>query len=122
VVGGKQVEDGVIEVDAIVEKPGKENAPSNLATVSSFLFTPDIFNYLDEVLANLKEGQELYYNDALKLMMNDGKRILAAEIKGGKYYDTGNKMGYLRAVVDAALRHKGLNGEFREYLKSVVNN
>ena len=101
-------------------KPGKENAPSNLATVSSYLLVPEIFEYLDEVLQNLGEGEEFYYNDALKLMMADGHRVLAAEIKGGTYYDTGNKIGYLRAVIDAALEHDSVNGEFKEYIKEIA--
>ncbi len=117
--GGKMIEDGVIEADVLIEKPGKENAPSDLATVSGSIFTPDIFNYLDQVLENLSAGQEFYYNDALKLMLADGKRILAAEIKGGKYYDTGNKLEYMKTIVDLALEHPEINGEFREYLKSL---
>src|SRR3989344_5185863 len=80
--GGKMIEDGIIDVDTLIEKPGKDSAPSDLATVSGFLLTPDIFDYLDQVLENLKDGQEFYYNDALKLMLADGKRILAAEING----------------------------------------
>ncbi len=116
---GKQIEDGIIDVDTLIEKPGKENAPSDLATVSGFIFTPDIFNYLDQALANLKEGDKLYYNDALKLMLEDGKRILAVEIKNGKYYDTGNKLEYLKTVVEFALRHPDINGEFRKYLKEL---
>ena len=87
---------------------------------SGSLFTPEIFDYLDRVLANLREGEEFYYNDAIKLMVADGKKILAAEMKNAKYYDTGNKMGYLKAVVEEALRHKNINGEFREYLREVV--
>ncbi len=118
-IGGKQLEPGVIEASEIVEKPGKAKAPSDLANVSGFLFTPDIFQYLDEVLANLKPGQEFYYNDALKLMIQDGKRVLATEIKGGKYYDTGNKMEYMKTVVEFALRHPDMNGEFRAFLKGL---
>jgi len=118
--GGKEIEKGVIDADVLVEKPGKENAPSNLATVSSYLLVPEIFEYLDEVLQNLGEGEEFYYNDALKLMMADGHRVLAAEIKGGTYYDTGNKIGYLRAVIDAALEHDSVNGEFKEYIKEIA--
>jgi len=90
--GGETLEDGLIDVRTIIEKPGKDNAPSDLATVSGFIFTPDIFSYLDKAQENLREGDELYYNDALKLMLNDGKRVLAAEIKGGTYHDTGNKL------------------------------
>lgn len=117
--GGKEIEPGIIEAKTIIEKPGKENAPSNLANVSGFLFTPDIFEFVDEALQSLKEGEELYYNRALDLMLKAGKKILAVEIKGGKYYDTGNKMEYMKTVVEFALKHPGLNGEFRKYLASL---
>lgn len=117
--GGTELRDGVIDIAQIVEKPGKDNAPSNLANVSGFIFTPDIFNYLDQALSNLKEGDELYYNDALKLMLADNKHVLAAEIKGGKYFDTGNKLEYMKAVVEFALQHPDINGEFKEYLRGI---
>lgn len=117
--GGKMITDGIMDVSTVVEKPGKENSPSNLANVSGFLFTPDIFDYIDAVLDKLDEGEELYYNDALKHMLADGKRMLAVEIKGGKYYDTGNKLEYLKTVVEFALDHPELNGKFRDYLKNL---
>lgn len=118
IVGGKKVANGVIKADTLIEKPGKKNAPSDLATVSGFLFTPDIFKYLGEVLSNLKDG-ELYYNDALKLMLKDGKKVFAIEIRNGKYYDTGNKIEYLKTVVEFAIKHPEMNGEFVSYLKSL---
>lgn len=117
--GGREVEPGVIKAGTIIEKPGKANAPSDLATVSGFLFTPDIFKYLEVAKANLKEGSELYYNDGLKLMLADGKDVYAAEIKNGKYYDTGNKIEYLKTVVDFALKRSDIGGEFKDYLKSL---
>lgn len=117
--GGQELRDGIIDIETIIEKPGKEKAPSDLANVSGFLFTPEIFDYLDQAQAGLKEGAELYYNDALKLMLADKKHVLAAEIKGGKYYDTGNKLEYMKTVVEFALNHKELNGEFREFLKNL---
>lgn len=117
--GGKKIRDGIIDVSKIIEKPGKSEAPSDLATVSSTLFTPDIFHYLNMALENLKAGDELYYNDALKLMLEDGKRVLAAEIQDGRYYDTGNKLEYMKTVVEMALLHKDVNGEFREFLKDL---
>lgn len=117
--GGKDLGDGVIDVETLIEKPGKDNAPSDLATVSGFLLTPDIFDYLDQVLESLEEGQEFYYNDALKLMLADGKRILAAEIKGGRYYDTGNKLEYMKTSVELALKHPDINGAFRQFLKNL---
>jgi UTP--glucose-1-phosphate uridylyltransferase len=117
--GGREIEPGIIDSETVIEKPGKDKAPSDLATVSSFLFTPDIFKYLDQVLAELKKGDEFYYNDALKLMLKDGKRVLSAEIKGGVWFDTGNKMGYLKTVTEFALRHPSIGKQFREYLQSL---
>jgi UTP--glucose-1-phosphate uridylyltransferase len=119
IAGGKEIEDGIIDVDCIIEKPGKEKAPSNLANVSGFLLTPDIFDYLDKAVQNLKPGDELYYNDALKLMLQDKKRVLAVEIKGGKYYDTGNKLEYVKTVIDFALKHKEIGPEIAEYIKGL---
>lgn len=117
--GGDMVGDGVMKIKEVVEKPGKGNAPSDLANVSGFLFTPDIFTYLKEAQENLKEGEEFYYNDALKLMLSDGKEIFAKEIKDGKFYDTGNKLEYLKTVVEFALKHPELHDKFREFLKSL---
>ena len=117
--GGDELEEGLIDVKTIIEKPGKENAPSDLANVSGFLFTPDIFNYLDKVLEDLKQGDEFYYNDALKLMLKDGKRVLAAEIKGGKFYDTGNKLEYMKTVVELGLKHQDIKDEFKSFLKDL---
>lgn len=116
---GSVIEDGIIDVDSLIEKPGKENSPSDLATVSGSIFTPDIFDYLDQVLENLQQGAEFYYNDALKLMLNDGKRILAAEIKNGKYYDTGNKLEYMKTIVDLALDHPEIKEDFKMHLKGL---
>lgn len=117
--GGKELRNGLIDVSSIIEKPGKANAPSDLANVSGFLLTPDIFEYLDQAKANLREGEELYYNDALKLMLEDKKRVLAYEIKNGKYYDTGNRLEYLKTVVEFALNHKDLKEDFRKYLQGL---
>ncbi|MBU2052127.1 UTP--glucose-1-phosphate uridylyltransferase [Patescibacteria group bacterium] len=114
--GGKAIEPGILDVDKIIEKPGKDKAPSDLANVSGFIFTPEIFDYLAKAQAQLSPGQELWYNDALKLMLNDKKRILAVEIKGGKYYDTGNKLDYLKTVIEFALKRDDLGAEFKAYL------
>ncbi len=114
--GGNEIEPGVIDIQNIIEKPGKDKAPSDLGNVSSFLFTPEIFKYLNQTLENLGEG-ELYYNDILNLMLKGGERILSAEIKGGKFYDTGNKLGYLKTVVEYALKHKDISEEFKAYLQ-----
>ncbi|HVI69404.1 MAG TPA: hypothetical protein VM581_03005, partial [Magnetospirillaceae bacterium] len=61
-----------------------------------------------------------YYNDALKLMLADGKRVLAAEIKDGRYYDAGDKLEYMKTVVDFALRRDDIGESFRAYLKECI--
>ncbi|MBP9759550.1 NTP transferase domain-containing protein [Candidatus Dojkabacteria bacterium] len=116
---GKEIEDGVIDCDSIIEKPGKEKSPSNLGNVSGFLFTPDIFDFLDESIKNMGQGAELYYNDPLKLMIKNGLKVLAVEIKNAKYYDMGNKLEYLKSVVDFALNRDDLKEEFGKFIKSL---
>lgn len=120
IAGGKEIRNGLIDIENIIEKPGKQNAPSDLANVSGFLLTPDIFGYLDEALENLNEGNELYYNDALKLMLKDGKRVLAAEIKNGKYYDTGNKLEYMKTVVEFGMKHEEIGLDFEKWIKDYI--
>jgi UTP--glucose-1-phosphate uridylyltransferase len=118
--GGKEIENGVIDVEQLIEKPGKSKAPSDLATVSGYIFTPDIFGYLYRAQEELTEKQELYYNDALKLMLKDKRRIIAYEVKNGKYYDAGNKLEYLKTVVDFALLNEEVKDEFKEFLRGKI--
>jgi UTP--glucose-1-phosphate uridylyltransferase len=118
--GGKEVEPGVIDADTIIEKPGRENAPSDMAIVSGYLFTPDIFDYLRTAHEQMKEGEELWYNDALKLMLKDGKKVMAAEIKNGTYYDAGDKLEYMKTLVDFALRREDIGPAFRDYLMNCI--
>ena len=118
--GGKELSPGTIEVSCVIEKPGKDKAPSNLATVSGFVFTPDIFTYLHKALEKRGDNSELYYNDALKLMLEDGKRIIAHEVQNGRYYDAGNKLEYLKTVVDFALENPELGKEFRDHLLTLL--
>jgi len=117
--GGQTLRDGLIDVQTLIEKPGKDKAPSDLANVSGFLFTPDIFDYLTQARESLQEGAELYYNDALKLMIGDGKKVLAAEIKDGKYYDTGNKLEYLKTVIEFGMKHPEVGDAFKKYLQEL---
>ncbi len=119
-VGGKTIENGVIEVDKFIEKPGPENAPSDLAVVSGFLFTPDIFDALERAIPDtIDKGQELYYVDGVNNMMKDGKKVHAIEIENGKYYDCGSKIGYLKTVIDHGLKHADIDIELKEYLKTL---
>ncbi len=119
IIAGEEVEDGIIRMQTIIEKPGKEQAPSNLASVSGYLFTPAIFKYLHMALKQLGDGQEFYQQPAMQMMIDEGHEILACEIKNGRYYDTGNKLEYLKTVVEFGLDHPELGNDFREYIKSL---
>ncbi len=114
-VKGKNLGDGVWKVEELIEKPG-EKAPSDLAVVSGYVLTPDIFPILNSQKPG--RGGEYYLPEAIDIL---AKRhpVYAIEIKNGKYYDTGNKFEYLKTVVEFALQHKEINGEFRTFLKSL---
>src|SRR5262249_41979531 len=120
-VGGEEVSEGVIDVKKFIEKPGPGNAPSNLAIVSGFIFTPDIYDALESAIPEtIEKGKELYYVDGVNKLLAAGKKVHAVEIKNGKYYDCGNKLEYLKAVVEFGLKHQDLSKEFGQYLKNIV--
>ena len=111
------VSGNVFEIKKIVEKPNPEEAPSNLATHGAYILPPEIFNAIREL--KLGKGGEFWLVDAINILRDQGVPIYACEIANGKYYDTGNKMEYMKTVVEFALRHPDINGEFRQYLKDL---
>ncbi len=115
-VKGTEVEDGVWKVEKLIEKPGAGKAPSNLAIVSGYILTPDIFPILDSQKPG--RGGEYYLPEAIDLLAQKHP-VYAIEIKNGKYYDTGNKFEYMKTVVERALEHPDINGEFRKFLKNL---
>jgi len=112
----KKVESGILQVNNIVEKPGSKKAPSRLASLGGFIFTPDIFEELEKTKVG-KDG-ELWLVDAIFKLLK--KRTIYAKEVEGTYYDTGSKLGYLKANVDFALRNKEISKDFRKYLKNVL--
>ncbi len=117
IVAGEPIKDGLLRLSSIIEKPGKQRAPSDLASVSGYIFTPDIFSYLHKARETLKSGQEFIHQPSLQRMVDDGKSVYALEIKNGTYYDTGNKLEYLKTVFDFALEHEDLAPELLAYLR-----
>jgi UTP--glucose-1-phosphate uridylyltransferase len=116
IVSGEQIEDCVRKVDRVVEKPGKANAPSNLASVSGYLLVPEMFPYIEKAAAAHTEG-ELMIQPIMQAMMDDGLPYYAREIQNGAYYDTGDKLEYLKTVLDFGLSHNELGPELRSYLR-----
>ncbi len=111
------VEDKVFKIKRIVEKPLPEEAPSNLATHGAYILPPEIFDALRQLKPG--KGGEIWLVDAINILREQGIPIYACEIENAKYYDTGNKIEYLKTVVEFALNHPDINGDFREYLKSL---
>ena len=111
------IDEQVYRIKRIVEKPLPANAPSNLATHGAYILPPEIF----PALKNLKPGKngEIWLVDAINELKKQGIPIYACEIKNGKYYDTGNKLEYLKTVIEFALQHSEINGEFRKFLKNL---
>ena len=101
----------------MVEKPEPENAPSHLAIMGRYIVTPDIF----PILAELKPGKkgEIQLTDALKNLL--AKREILGYKLPGERFDMGNKLAYLKATVGLALRREDLADEFKDFLKTVVN-
>ncbi len=116
IIDALEVEDSIFQVKNIVEKPGAKKAPSRLASLGGFVFTPDIFEALEKT--ELGKDGELWLVDAIFKLLK--KRPIYAKKIDGVYYDTGSKLGYLKANVDFAMRDKKLADDFREYLRSVI--
>jgi UTP--glucose-1-phosphate uridylyltransferase len=116
IIDALEVEDSIFQVKNIVEKPGAKKAPSRLASLGGFVFTPDIFEALEQT--ELGKDGELWLVDAIFKLLKE-RPIYAKKIEG-VYYDTGSKLGYLKANVDFAMRDKKLAYDFRNYLRSVI--
>lgn len=117
IVAGEMGEQGLLKMNAIVEKPGKADAPSDLASVSGYILTPELFPYLHAAKEKLREDEELIHQPSLQQMIDDGKDVYALEIQNGRYYDTGNKLEYVKTVVDFALERDDIGTALRKYLR-----
>ena len=120
IAAGAIVEDGVLKVDHIDEKPGKDRAQSDLASVSEYLFVPEMIAYLKQLEANYDGVGELTFQPAVQQMIDDGFDIYARQIKNGKFYDTGDKLEYLKTIIDFGLAHKSLGEDLRNYIKTKI--
>ena len=110
------VGDDLVRITEIVEKPKREDAPSNLAVMGRYVFTPDIFDKLAQVQPG--HGGEIQLTDAIAMLMKDTD-VYGYTFSEGRY-DTGNKLDYLRATVELAARREDLGPEFRAYLADFV--
>lgn len=103
------------EVVGLVEKPRPEDAPSNLAVIGRYILTPTVFETLSDIKAGA--GGELQLTDGLRQLLK--KEKIYGYVFDGKRHDTGDKLGFLKATVEFALKRPDLGGPLRQYLKSL---
>jgi len=111
------VEGNVHKIEKIIEKPNPDDAPSNLATHGAYILPPEIFDILRDQKPGT--GGEIYLPEAIDVLIQSGYPVYACEIENGKYYDTGNKIEYMKTVVELALEHPDINGEFKKFLREL---
>ncbi|HIJ07200.1 MAG: UDP-glucose pyrophosphorylase [Methanomicrobiales archaeon 53_19] len=116
IIKGKLLEDSLSLLEDIVEKPKLEDAPSRMGAIGRYVFTPEIFDCLHTTERGV--GGEIQLTDAIRLL-NGRQNIYAYEFSGRRY-DTGDRMGYLEAIIDVALEQDDLREELMEYMRGVV--
>lgn len=117
IVDGTNVEDCVLDINRIIEKPGKAQAPSSLASVSNYLFTPHMLMEIERLAASYDGQGELAMQPAIQAMLDNGDKVYAREVIGGRFCDTGDKLEYLKTVFDFGLAHEKLGPQLRDYLR-----
>ena len=112
------VEGNVYKIKKIVEKPEPDEAPSNIALVGAYILPPEIFQALKDIKPG--KGGELWLVDAINLLQTQGVPVYTVVIKNGKYYDTGNKLEYLKTVIDLGLKNEEYSKDLKDYLKDAL--
>lgn len=116
IIEGKEIDESLIEITNVVEKPEADKAPSTTAVVGRYIFTPTIFEEIRNVKVGV--GGEIQLTDAIKSLLNREK-VYAYRFKGRRY-DIGDKIGFLQATVEIALKREDLGKQFYEYLKKLL--
>jgi UTP--glucose-1-phosphate uridylyltransferase len=116
IVDGTPVRDGLFRVDRLVEKPKAQDAPSDYAIIGRYILTPDVYGILGTQKPGV--GGEIQLTDALNTLARL-RPVYAMEIQGDRF-DTGDKMGFLKATVHFALKRGDLSEEFRTFLQGVL--
>ena len=115
VIDADEVEPNVYKINDMVEKPAPALAPSDLAIIGRYIFTPDIFGAIERTEPGA--GGEIQITDAMQLLLKS-RPFYAVKLQGRRH-DAGDKLGFLIATVEFALKREDLGDEFRDYLKSL---
>lgn len=120
IIEGVEMSDGVYKVDRLLEKPGPQATTSRICAVGGYVLTPDIFAELEFLSQKKDRGErEFYLTDAIDRLI--AKRDVYAKCTGYKYYDTGNKLNWLKANIDLGLRDPEIGSDLADYLKNKIS-
>ena len=117
IIDAEEIRDGVYRIRDMVEKPPRNEAPSNLAIIGRYILTPDIFPALEQTAKEKDRTGEIQLTNGLRRLLKQ-RPIYGCRVNGVRH-DTGNKLGFLKAVVYFALRRPDLADPFREYLRGL---
>jgi UTP--glucose-1-phosphate uridylyltransferase len=117
IIDADEVRPGIYRIRDMVEKPPRDEAPSNLAIIGRYILTPDIFPELEQTAREKDRTGEIQLTNGLRRLLKK-REIYGCRIDGVRH-DTGNKLGFLKAVVYFALRRADLAEPFKEYLRNV---
>lgn len=119
---GEAADESTLKMTSIIEKPGKENAPSNLASVSNYLLPSTIFDYIEKAAEKYDiENGEFSFQPMVQQMIHDGHDFYARKIENATFYDTGDKLEYLKTTIDFGLKDPRLGPELEAYLRSRIS-
>jgi UTP--glucose-1-phosphate uridylyltransferase len=113
----KQIGENLYQIEDIVEKPSPEEAPSNLAVVGRYLFTPTLWKHLENTPPG--KGGEIQLTDAIRSLLEE-EEVYAFTVEPSLVYDTGNKLDYLKTVITFALEREDIGKELKEFLKQII--
>ena len=114
----EKMKDNIFRVKDLVEKPLVKDAPSNMIVTGRYILTPDIFDAIEKT--ELGKGGELYLTDAIDILLSENKSVYACEYDG-KYYDCGNKVEFVKAIIDFSLERPEMAKEIQKYIKKITS-
>src|SRR3990172_12981829 len=112
----KHIENNIYQIEKIVEKPSPDEAPSDIATHGAYIFTPAIWQYLD----NLKPGKsgEIWLADAISELIKN-EPVYTVLVENARYYDIGDKLGFIEANIEFGLKREDIAVALKEYLDRI---
>ncbi len=116
VIDGKFIEDDILQVNKIIEKPKVKEAPSNLVAVGKYVITPQVLH----ILSTMESGKsgEIRLADAFDIMLENGQLLYGKKLEG-EWLDTGDKFGFIKAIIDFGLKNEEIGDRLKEYIKKI---